>query len=357
MRVPESWETLFRGKVPPDQVGAVFRQLSDLLRAGIPLARALNLAAEQAGHPALRRALEAVARGVREGRNLSRTLADHPDLFRDGQISLVRAGEAGGSLERALARQADLSEQEEEIRSQVRAALAYPLFIVLVGLGTVLFVVAVIVPRLAVLLSDFQDRLSASTRLLLALSRGLRSDPWLWSAVVSALGIFLSRPRIRERLARARDGLLFRAPAVRDWLIRRETAAWARTLGTLLENGVPVVPALETAEGTVRNRAFRERLGPLGGRIRQGWSLSRCLREHPLFAPQVSSLVAVGEEGGRLAEALLRIAETQERRSQRELRTAVSLLEPALILLIGAFLGWVVLSILLPILEINTMIR
>jgi general secretion pathway protein F len=314
------------------------------------------MSAEEAEHPSVQAVLERVARLVQEGVSLSRAMERDPEVFRPHWVRLVRAGELSGSLEKVLSRIADLTDQEEEIRTQVRSALAYPLFIVFVGLSTVAFLLVVIVPKLAAVLMEFPGRLPRSTRALLFLSQSLGAHPW-GSLFLIASGIGgASSPLFRRLLSDCRDRWALRMPVVREWVILSESAFWCRTLALMLENGVPLLSALEAAAETAGNAVFRSSLPPLSERVRQGWSLSRCLKAHALIPRQVGDCVAAGEEGGRLSEALFRVADAYDRRAHRQLKTAVSLLEPGLILVIGVFLGGVVVSILLPILEANALI-
>jgi type II secretory pathway component PulF len=314
------------------------------------------MSAEESGAPAVRSVLERISRIVQEGVSLSRAMEKEPEFFRGHWVRLVRAGELSGSLEKVLSRIADLTDQEEETRAQVRSALAYPLFIVFVGLATVAFLLAVIVPKLAAVLSEFPGRLPQSTRALLFFSEVVSMHPWAGLLSLGAsLGVGIS-PGARRMILKFRDRWALRVPVVREWVVLSESAFWCRTLAFMLENGVPLLSALEAAAETAGNGIFRASLPPLSARVRQGWSLSRCLKAHPFIPRQVGDCVAAGEEGGQLSEALFRVADAYDRRARRQLKTAVSLLEPGLILVIGIFLGGVVISILLPILQANALV-
>lgn len=345
-------------RIPISELSVCLRQLSDLLEAGRPLASALGMAAEQCVHAALQAVLRRMETAVREGKTLSEAMNEAgPNVFASFFVHQVLAGETGGMLGKVLARLADFAEGEAEIRSQIQSALAYPAFIAAVGFGTIGYLLGAIIPRMAGLFADFQQLLPLPTRVLLALSGIFRSYFWIVLPVAAVGWLLLRRFGSTERLTRRFDGALLKIPAVRDWIRARELAQFARTLGSLLQNGVPILKALEITEQAMGNRAFRESVAALREPVRRGVPLSKALANARLFPPYVRNLAAVGEEGGALDKALLKAADVYERDARRGLKTAMSLLEPSLILVVGLILGGVVISIMLPIFEINTLIR
>jgi type II secretory pathway component PulF len=333
------------------------RQLSDLLEAGLPVLTSVQMAAQQTTHAGVRALLEDMAAKVREGRTLSEAMAGHPRVFPAFYQQLVHAGETGGMLGQVLSRLADHAEKEDDLRSQIRAALAYPAFILVVGIATILFLLAVIIPRLAVMFNDFQASLPLPTRVLLWTSETLRGYGWLGLLLVPPAVWALRRPGLWEAWKENIDAMLFKVPGVRGWILLQDTIRFTQTMGSLLENGVPILQSVEIATKTLGNAVVRASLAPLTGAIREGQPLSRALRDVSLFPPYVANLVSVGEEGGKLGKALIKIAETYERQSQRQMKTVMSLLEPALILGVGLVLGATVVSIMLPIFEMNTLIH
>jgi len=345
------------GNIPIDQLSICLRQLSDLLEAGLPLSAAIETAAEQTSHARMKSVLELMKARINEGKTLSQAMREQPGVFAPFYVHLVHAGETGGMLGSVLMRLADYAEKRSEIKSQVTAAVAYPAFIVLVGIATVCFLLGVIIPRLASLFADFHQSLPLPTRILLDVSELFRHDAWLVALVAVAAYAALKKLARDERWALRRDRLLLRIPAFREWIMSQELAQFARTLGSLLENGVPILQALDVSEKTLDNRAFQQSVSSLQEPVRRGVPLSRALKELPLFPANIRNLVAVGEEGGSVDKALLKIADRYDGQAQRGLKVAMALLEPTLILLIGLILGGVVLSIMLPIFEINTLIH
>jgi len=344
-------------KIPLAAMAAYWRAISDLVAAGLPLASALRMAVEQTPQAPLKEILETLEKEVREGKTLSETMEEFPTVFTPFCMHLIRAGEEGGMLGSVLTRLADYAEKDRELQSQIRGALTYPAFIVLVGLVTIGFLLGVIIPRLAALFTEFQQSLPWPTRFLLLTSSLFRRYLWLFALGIGALyalrGKIKADPRWRLRL----DRLALRVPAWRAWLLHQEIAQFARTLGSLLENGIPILKALEASSQTLRNRVFQEAVAALQEPVRDGVLLSQGLKNMVLIPPDVYHLVTVGEQGGELHRSLLRIAERYERESQRYLKVAMSLLEPSLILVVGLILGGVVISVMLPIFDINTLIR
>lgn len=344
-------------KIPIDQMSICLRQLSDLLEAGLPLTSALAMAADQSAHKDLKLVLTEMAAAVRQGRTLSQSMSAFPDVFAPFAVHLVGAGETGGMLGKVLSRLADSSEKEDEVKSQILGALAYPGFILLVGIVTVCFMLGFVIPRLSELFTDFSRSLPLPTRALIFLSGFVRRNAW---APIAALvgGYFLwKRFALPEKWLLRRDRVLLRVPAVGSWIVSHELSQFSRTLGSLLENGVAILSALAVTEKTMGNRVFRQAVAALAEPVRRGVPFSRALRGQTLFPAYVCNLIAVGEEGGAVDKSLLKIADSSEKRAQRALKVAMSLLEPTLILLVGALLGGVVISIMLPIFEINTLVH
>lgn len=344
-------------RIPISEMSLTLRQLSDLIGAGLSVVSALGMVSDQSGHPVLKGVLHRLSARVREGQSLSQAMHAYPDHFPVFYTQLIFAGETGGTLGLILERLADHAEKQEEIRAQVRAALAYPLFIVFVGAATVLFLMAVVVPRLAVMFSEFQQDLPAPTQVLLGTSRFLRGQGWL-AVPAAAILYFLSiQEKNRKKIGETMGGCLLRLPVLRAWILKKETGSYLRTLGALLKNGVPILAALNVSAGAVQNASFRKLISPLEKNVGEGMALSAAFRKIPVFPAYVCNMAAVGEEGGRLADSLDKTAAAFERDSQRELKVAVSLLEPLLILAVGSVLGLIVLSILLPIFEMNALIH
>lgn len=333
------------------------RQTADLLESHVPLLRALRLSAEQAEDPALDAVAAAVADRVAGGDGLSDALARRPDVFSPLYVSLARAGETSGALDAALQRLADFLERDQETRARVRAALAYPAFIAIVGLGTVLFMMLFVVPRMAGVFDDMGGALPWPSRALLAASAALRKGGWAALPLVAALALFLRPSDQRARLSAALDRAFLRLPVWGPLARMAALARLARTLGALLKGGVPILESLAASADTLDHPSLRAQIRDAARRVHDGESLAEALRGQPDVTPLFRNMIAVGEEGNRLEKSLEKVAAAFERRTDLAAKTATSLLEPALILVVGGMVGLIVLALLLPIFEMPTFVR
>ncbi len=333
------------------------RQLADLLESGLTLTRALDVSREQTEHPRVREVLAEVASRVRDGRSFSESLAIHPRVFSPLYVSLVRSGEVGGMLGGVLARLADISEKEDEVQVKVRSALAYPALILLVGMGTVAVLLIFVIPKLVSLFQEVGQTLPLPTRILIELSRWLASYWWL-AVLVAAGGAFVVRRGTRSPRARlAIDRIKLHFPLWGTLIKKVEIARFARTLAVLLSHGVPILPAIQVVVQATGNALLGGELQQIGEQLRGGATLSQGMRRGRLFPVAVIHMVAVGEESGALERSLFKIADTYEREADRVIRSMTSLVEPVMILIVGAVVGFIVISMMLPIFSIDLLAR
>jgi type II secretory pathway component PulF len=355
--VSSPWEIPISTRVPLSELGLTYRQLSDLTQAGFSMATALKMTGEQTSHPKLKSMLTTAANEVHAGKGLSNALEVYPDCFKPLHIQLIAAGEMGGMLAGALERLANMVDKEDETRAQIKAALAYPIFICIVGAITVTFLLGVIVPKLSVMFADFQESLPLPTKLLLAVSGVIRRYGLILLTLAVMGGFSIRKTQILNRVRLWIDKVSLHIPLLKGWVLKYEIAQYTRTLGLLLGQGVPLLKALETSSGTVSNKEIKSILQKIPDQVSHGASLSGCLKEIKLFPPYVCNLTAIAEEGGILEQSLMKIADSYDRQAQRDLKMVVSLLEPMMILIIGAILGVIVISIMLPIFEINQLMH
>lgn len=329
------------------------RDCSRLLRAGLPLSEALRKLKNDADV----KGWESVAGGLRasleDGQSYSEALAKYPGVFNSLYVSLVRAGEEGGTLADVLERLADLAESREEMRAKARMAMVYPLVMLALGVVTVTVLLTVVVPMFNDVFQDTGQTLPAPTRMLIAMSSFL--EAWWW--VVVPLAALLAFAALRfsrsERGAKLRDNLALKLPVVNKVVIKSEIASFARTLGTLLQNGIPLIRALPITSATALNAAFRVDMLRMRDAIHDGASLSDSMGDSPLFPSMVPSVVSVGEESGSLSESLHQVAQDYEKEVERELKVLMTLLEPAMIILVGCVVGFIVMAIILPIFDLG----
>ncbi len=327
------------------------RNVATLLGAGVPLDRALAFTAQHASHDELAEAVRQARRVVQEGASLADALARHPRYFDPLFVAMVSAGESSGALEIVFDRLSEHLEEGAELRSQVFSALLYPALMAIVGgigLGVLL---GFVIPRFAAIFADVGGTLPVSTRLLLAASTVLTKGWWAWLLLALAAGYALphalARPETRRRWHAARLAW----PWVGDLELKYATAQFARTLGLLLKSGVPALPALRIARASVTNLIVQAGVDRATGALAEGSALAPALAG--TLPPLALQMIAVGEESGRLEELCLRVADTYDGEVRRALRTGVALLEPALILVFGALVGFVALAMLQAIYGIN----
>lgn len=345
------------GRVRRKEITAFTRELSALLGASIPIPQALDGLGAEEENPALRALVLKLCEGVRKGASLSAALEEHPDLFSRLYVSMVRVGEEAGALPQVMSDLADLLEHEDEVRGEVVSAVAYPAFVLGFGVFTVIVLLAVVLPRLFGMLQEMLPVLPLPTLILLQLSKFL-SRYWA-PLIVACVGGYLGIRRWLRTEAGAElwDGWKLRLPVLGPVMQAAALGRFARTLGTLAKSGVSLLPALRIVEDTIGNRVLGKQIARVAEETRGGDSLAAPLRKLGIFPRAVVQMIEVGEETGRLDQMLLKVAEIEERHMRARTKTVVSLLAPALILIVGALVGFMVIALLLPIFKMSRAIH
>ncbi len=347
----------FRRGVPADELSLFTRRLATLVASSIPLFEAMGSLCEQEENGPLRQALVRVKERIAEGASLSRALAAEPGIFGESYVSMVAAGEAGGALDAVLERLADFLEEQEQVRSKVTSALAYPILMVIVGGGVMLFLLTVVIPRIVTIFEDSKAALPLITVTLIKVSHFLQGYWWIPTALIIASVPLYRRAMKRDDLRLKRDALLLRLPMAGGMLQRLILSRFARVLGLLLSSGVPIMKALEITGEVVVNRVYRAFLRGVMEDVAQGGSLSGSLKKSPLFPPLLVHLAGVGEKSGNLEGMLIKAGVAYEREFSSRLTKVMGLMEPLLVLAMGVAVGIVVLAVLLPIFELNQLIK
>jgi type II secretory pathway component PulF len=344
-------------RVSVETLAYTTRQLSDLLSGGLPLLGALTLLSKQTEHPRLRRVIDDLASSVRDGRSLSESLAAHPLVFPRLYVSMVRAGEVGGALDAALSRLADLGEHEAQLRGQIINASVYPVFVLVVALGLTGFLIAWVIPKLSEVFIESGQQLPLPTRMLLALSQSLTQGWWAY-LLAAIIGWWMLTAWLRSAPGKAmRDYALMSMPGIRTLAGQIETARFARTLGAMMSQGVPVMQALEVVGQNMGNTLHRQAVVKVQEAVREGSSIAAALTASGQFPVFVSNMVAVGEEAGKIDSSLLKVAATYEREVDRTIRALTTVLEPVLLLGVGGMVMFIVLAMLLPVFQIGLVIQ
>jgi type II secretory pathway component PulF len=338
-------------------ITALTREISALLGAAIPIPQALDSLGEEEENPALKQVILKIADSVRKGAAFSAALEEHPKLFGKLYSSMVRVGEEGGVLPKVMADLADLLEHEDEVRGEVVSAVAYPVFVLLFGIVTVAILLTVVLPRLFSMLQDMLPVLPLPTLILLKASHALHSYwPWILLALVAAtFGVrwYLRKPEGAENWDKIKLGIPLIGAVVRAAALGR----FARTLGTLAKSGVSLLPALKIVENTIGNRILARQIASVAEETRGGDSLAAPLRKLGIFPKTMIQMIDVGEQTGKLDEMLLKVAEIEERQMRARTKVLISLLAPALILVVGLLVGFIVIAILLPIFKMSRAIH
>lgn len=346
-----------RGPFTGDQLAQFTHQLATLLGAGQPLDRALTILLELPEGEHAKKLVERVRDRVRGGNTLSSALDEEHGVFPKLYISLVRAGEAGGSLEETLRRLADYLERAQAMRGNIINALIYPAFLMVGVLGSLILLLAYVVPQFVPIFEDMQVPIPWITQAVLALGNALQAWWWLMLLLIGG-GIFFWRSRLRDPEARlAWHTRLLRLRLVGPLLLKVETARIARTLGTLLKNGVPLLSALAIARQVTGNIALDTALSAAHEQVKEGSGLSFALGQSKLFPRLAMQMVQVGEEAGQLDTMLLKVADTFELESKRAIDRLLAALVPALTIVMTVMVAVIMAAILLPLLSLTSNIQ
>jgi general secretion pathway protein F len=354
VKVPWWERELFSSSGPGRVDLALFtREFSELYVSGIPLDDCLRILCDEATTAGMRRISAPLLAGVLDGSTLADAMQQHSRFFSPEYLNVVRAGEISGTLAQSFQELADLMERRAAIDARVRSALTYP--VVLIGLAAVSVgvVVGVLVPSIAPIFAESGKPVPEALQLLVSLR-----DNWLlffltfFALAAAGFGLvaFIRKAPSRQLVY---DGYKLRLPAIGAFLLQKETARFARTLGTLLKAGVPLLQASVSAQAVVHNRVIAAKIGQAVGMVREGSSLHNALRSDETFPPVVLRMISVGEETAKLDKMLLRAAVMFEDRTQRSVDNLMSLLTPALTLLIAGLVGGLVLTVMSAILSIN----
>jgi general secretion pathway protein F len=340
------------------ELSAMTRQLATLLGAGLPLVQSINVMVTQTSNPLLKKTLAQIKDEVNEGSSLTQSMSRYPKIFSPFFINMVRAGEASGTLNIVLERLADFNESQQALRGKIRAALAYPVFMFLIGSAVLFFLIAFVVPNITRIFEEMHQTLPAITVFLIVVSRFLESFWWgIVIALVVTVVVLRYLIRNTEQGHRFWDRLKLSTPVIGTINRKMAVARFGRTLGTLLESGVPLLTALEISKNVVGNSHIADAVQKASDEVREGQSLSLPLARSGLFPPIATEMIGVGEQSGNLEQMLYKIADAYEKEVESNVTTMTSMLEPVMILVMGLVVGFIVVSILLPIFEMNQLVR
>lgn len=343
----------FQTRISDSDIVTFTYQLGVLLEAGFPLERALRVIADLTDKKSLKDLTNEVVSHVRGGKSFSEALNKFPAVFPLFYVNMIKAGEAGGFLEDTISRMSVYLENSQALRAEVRSALIYPAILLIFGTAAVLVLITFVVPKFSVIFAELGDALPLPTRILLGLS-GILQSYWWALLVLAGSGVFLIRRYLKSEAGRAFwDNVRYRLPIFGKLFRETVVARFARTMGTLLGSGVPILNALQIVMGTVDSGRMTSTITLVKNDVRRGKGISESLRKSDIFPSIAVHMVTVGEETGRLDEMLLKIADRYEIEVRNTIRRMLSLLEPALIVLMAVLVGFIVIAMLMAIFSIN----
>ena len=353
-----TWSFLsFGAELSNTDVVLLTRQLASLLDARLPLSRALSALVEQAEKPILRDRLAAIRSDVSAGTPLSQALGKFPRAFSDMYTATIAAGESTGDLGRVLGKLADTLEARQQLSQKVTTAFIYPAVVTLVAILVVTGLLTYVVPQVVSVFKSSKQALPTLTVVMIWLSDSLRQWGWLLLSLIALGGVAFNRLLKQADFRRQFDQWVLGLPAIGPFVRAVNTARLASTLAILVGSGVPILQALNAANKTIHNSRLRLALDDVQQRVREGVPLSRALGSSQLFPPVLVHLVASGEATGELATMLERAAQSQTSEVERKALWLTSLLEPLLILFMGLVVLLIVLAVMMPIIEVNQLVR
>lgn len=352
--------TLFRKQKVKSKVLMIFtRQLATLIDSGLPLLRSLNVLARQERDPVLKRTTEALAESVQSGNTFSDSLSQHPKIFNELYVSMVKAGELGGVLEVVLARLAEFQEKAQKIKGKVLSAMIYPAIVMTMAVAIMGFLLVFIVPRFEAIFKDMlgDKPLPGITIFVITISRFAQSN---WAILIGGVVALIVAVKIAGRTTLGRsfiDQLKLRLPLFGDLIRKTSISRFSRTLGTLVTSGVSILQALNITRDTAGNTVIANAISQVHDRVKEGESIVQPLETSGAFPPMVVSMIDVGEETGQLPDMLLKIADVYDGEVDNSVAALTSILEPVMIVFLAVVVGTIVIALFLPLISIITTLQ
>lgn len=340
-------------RVRPKDLTVFTYQLATLVKAKVTLFEAINILSAQTENASLKSIIVYMSSELKDGKTLSEAMRKYPKVFPPLYINMIHSGELGGVLEETLIRLSRFREEEEDTKAKISSALAYPIFIIIVGIVTVFLLLTFAIPRLVSLFSDMGQTLPLPTRILILISNGVRNYWWGFLVVGIFATLIFKRKKAVKKEKIFFDRIKLKIPIVGNFIKKAMLASFARTFGTLVVNSIPVFQAMEMIIPTINNEVFKKELEKVYEGIIDGLPFAKSMGNSEWFPPFMINMVVVAEKGGNLYEALIEIANFYEREVNKMMKTMTSLLEPIIISVMGLIIGFIVMAMLLPIFQVN----
>ncbi|OGX33535.1 MAG: hypothetical protein A3C36_01610 [Omnitrophica WOR_2 bacterium RIFCSPHIGHO2_02_FULL_52_10] len=345
-----------RKKVKGDEVVIFSRQLATMVAAGIPIIQGLDALSEQVSHPLFKKVLATVREDIEHGTSLSVAFAKHPQVFDSLFINMVKVGESGGALSEVLDRVATYLEKTLRLKRKIRTALVYPILVICMAIVITVVLLVKVVPTFSEIYASFDQELPAMTRLLVVISNTLRQQlVWYVAGFIAAV-FGIRQWHQTEKGALFLDGIALKLPIFGDLLRKVAISRFSRTLATLIQSGVPILESLDIVEKTIGNRVLEVVVNDVKNCVREGESLVSPLVKSKVFPPMVTRMISVGEKSGKMESMLLKISEFYDDQVDAAVEGLTSVIEPIIIGFLGIVIGFIVIALFLPIINITQII-
>lgn len=348
---------IFFARIRPAEISIVTRQLATLVGAGFPLVSAIDSLIPQTGSQPLKKILTKIKDSILEGNSFAGALSLYPGTFSALYLNMIRAGETSGTLEIVLERLADITEKQQALKNRIRSALYYPIFMVLIGATVLLLLLTFIIPNITSIFTDMEQALPAPTLILIAVSSFIKTFWWLIFFVIAGMAFAVHALKKTEKGRLFWDKTMIFLPGIGVLMKKLAVSRFTRTLGSLLENGVPMLTALEIVKNIVGNVLLCDAIEKAANEVKKGQGLGASLAVAEIFPNLSIQMIQVGEQSGALEAMLGKIANIYENEVESSIMSMTSLLEPVMILIMGVIVGFIVLSICLPIFEMSRLVR
>lgn len=336
----------------PEEIAIFTRQMATLLDAGLPLLRAVNVLEEQTENEDFKAILSKISQDIQGGSSFSEALAAHPDVFDDLYVNMVKAGEAGGVLDTVLERLAEFAEKRQELKGKIKSATMYPAIMFIIAILVVVFLLIFVLPTFISLFHEMDVQLPLPTRIVVGVSNFLINYWWLVLAGIVGFYFLYKWYYSTDSGEFNIDKMKLNIPVFGELFRKVQTARFARTLGTLVSSGVPILEAIDIVQDTIGNRVISDTMDDVHESISEGDTISEPLHESGVFAPMVTHMISVGEETGNLDGMLQRVADTYERQVDDTVEGLSSILEPILIVFMGITVGIIVMAMFFPMFQL-----
>ena len=353
---PSAVRSILR-RVKKTEISIFTRQLTTLLTAGLPLMEALSATIDHIDDPVLKRTITRIREDVREGRSLADAMRAHPRAFSGLYTNMIQAGETSGALDVVLARLADFQESQVKLRNKIWATMTYPVMMLFIGLGVMVFLFTFVIPQVTRVFEDLGQALPLPTLVLISISNFFRFYWWVIIGVILILTFALAKYIKTPKGKVVYDRLILKAPLFGKIIKLIAISRFSRTLSTLLASGVPLIASMDIVKAVVNNSVLSKVLEDTKDRVREGEALSEPLKRSGMFPSMVIQMITVGERSGELERMLSKVSDAYDNEVDTTVAGLTSLLEPVMILVMGIIVLFVVLSILLPIFEMSQVVK